>query len=71
MHLFNIFTTTPSCLIGLPERRHVEDEYQNLAFPFQPVETPALNMHMMWNLEQLRVYQYVVCIKTGQTELGY
>jgi ubiquinone/menaquinone biosynthesis C-methylase UbiE len=38
------------------ERRHVEDEYQNLAFPFQPVETPALTMHMMWNLEQLLGY---------------
>ena len=37
-------------------RRHVEDAYAHLAFPFEMIETPAFSMQTQWNLDQLTGY---------------
>lgn len=39
-----------------PERRHVEDGYRSLQFPFTPVEAPALSMEAAWDLRALLGY---------------
>jgi ubiquinone/menaquinone biosynthesis C-methylase UbiE len=39
-----------------PERRHVEDGYKTLPFPFEEVETPQFGFELNWNLEQLAGY---------------
>jgi ubiquinone/menaquinone biosynthesis C-methylase UbiE len=39
-----------------PERSHVEDGYQRLPFPFEPVVAPALEIHASWPLERLLGY---------------
>ncbi|MBF0628903.1 MAG: class I SAM-dependent methyltransferase [Magnetococcales bacterium] len=39
-----------------PERRHVENGYRDLAFPFQAIPTPEFSMSAAWNLEQLLGY---------------
>ena len=39
-----------------PERRHVEDGYKTLPFPFEEVETPEFGFELNWNLEQLAGY---------------
>lgn len=39
-----------------PERRHVLNGYQDLALPFEPLETPDFAMHCHWNLPQLLGY---------------
>ncbi|MEO5362677.1 MAG: class I SAM-dependent methyltransferase [Magnetococcus sp. DMHC-8] len=38
------------------ERRHVENGYRELAFPFCPVATPAFTMNVCWTLSQLLGY---------------
>jgi len=39
-----------------PERQLVEEGYRSLAFPFEPVEAPALALEHRWNAEQLLGY---------------
>ena len=39
-----------------PERRHVEDGYRHLYFPFEPVPAPAFEIHATWPLERLLGY---------------
>lgn len=39
-----------------PERRHVESGYKTLAFPFQELPFPAMEMHASWNFHQLFGY---------------
>jgi SAM-dependent methyltransferase len=39
-----------------PERRHVEDRYRSLPFPFAEIEAPALSMEVSWNLSDLIGY---------------
>ncbi len=39
-----------------PERRHVENAYRDLAFPFKPIHAPSFNMTASWTLEQLLGY---------------
>jgi len=39
-----------------PERRHVENSYADLAFPFAEHEPPRLNMSVSWNLDDLAGY---------------
>jgi SAM-dependent methyltransferase len=38
------------------ERKHVEDGYRNLPFPFPEVEVPEVNMQEFWNLDELMGY---------------
>lgn len=38
------------------ERRHVEDGYAQLEFPFERVSVPAFAMQLTWSLEQLVAY---------------
>ncbi|MBF0155359.1 MAG: class I SAM-dependent methyltransferase [Magnetococcales bacterium] len=40
----------------LPERRHVENGYRELPFPFHPVATPPFAMRVHWSLTQLLGY---------------
>ena len=39
-----------------PERRHVEDGYRSLPFPFEEIETPALAIEVSWSLRDLVGY---------------
>ena len=39
-----------------PERSHVDTRYANLDFPFDPIEAPAVDMRMTWNLDELLAY---------------
>lgn len=39
-----------------PERRHVEDGYRSLDFPFPEIEAPPLAMNVRWRLADLLAY---------------
>ena len=39
-----------------PERRHVDDGYRSLPFPFEELEAPALEIRLDWRLEDLVGY---------------
>lgn len=39
-----------------PERRHVEEGYKSLPFPFEEIETPAFGFELEWGLDQLAGY---------------
>lgn len=39
-----------------PERRHVEDGYRSLPFPFEDIEAPALAIEVSWRLRDLVGY---------------
>jgi SAM-dependent methyltransferase len=39
-----------------PERRHVEEGYRSLPFPFEPIEAPPLEMRARWALADLVGY---------------
>lgn len=39
-----------------PERRHVEDGYRSLPFPFEEIEAPRMEIHVEWTLTDLLGY---------------
>ena len=39
-----------------PERRHVEDGYRSIPFPFEAIEAPAFSMVLDWTLDELLAY---------------
>src|SRR5207247_2862152 len=39
-----------------PERRHVDDGYRSLSFPFAEIEAPALEIRLEWRLPDLVGY---------------
>lgn len=39
-----------------PERRHIEDGYKMLPFPFEEVQTPEFGFELNWDLEQIAGY---------------
>ena len=39
-----------------PERRHVEEGYKTLPFPFEELEAPEFGFELDWNLDQLAGY---------------
>ena len=39
-----------------PGRRHVENGYRDLAFPFAPIEAPRFEMVKQWNVDELLGY---------------
>jgi hypothetical protein len=39
-----------------PERRHIEDGYKTLPFPFEEVDAPEFGFELNWNLAQLEGY---------------
>jgi SAM-dependent methyltransferase len=39
-----------------PERRHVDDGYRSLPFPFEELETPGFEIRLDWRLEDLVGY---------------
>jgi SAM-dependent methyltransferase len=39
-----------------PERRHVEDGYRSIAFPFPDIDAPAMEMAADWNLPEFLGY---------------
>lgn len=41
-----------------PERRHVENGYQDIPFPFEPLPSPCFAMASEWNMEELLGYLF-------------
>ena len=39
-----------------PERRHVDNRYMDIPFPFEEIPTPPYTLSMLWNLNQLMGY---------------
>ena len=39
-----------------PERRHIEDGYKTLPFPFEEVAAPQFGLELRWNLDELAGY---------------
>ncbi|HMO31107.1 hypothetical protein [Enterovirga sp.] len=42
--------------VAPPERRHVEDGYRSLPFPFPEIEAPSLDITVVWKLPDLFGY---------------
>jgi SAM-dependent methyltransferase len=38
------------------ERRHIEEHYANLYFPFKEILTPSFAISVLWNLDELKGY---------------
>ncbi|WP_299462322.1 class I SAM-dependent methyltransferase [uncultured Microscilla sp.] len=38
------------------ERKHVDNAYESIVFPYEPIATPAFKMQLDWNLEDLLGY---------------
>lgn len=54
-----------------PERRHVEEGYRGLPFPFQAIEAPALAIEVQWTLADLLGYvQTWSAVKAAAQVLG-
>lgn len=60
-----------------PERRHIEDGYRALPFPFEPImDAPRFEMRLAWTLEQFLAYlrswsASQRCLRdTGRDEVG-
>lgn len=54
-----------------PERRHVEEGYRSLDFPFQELKLPSLSMKARWTLEELMGYINTwSAVTVAQKELG-
>lgn len=54
-----------------PERRHVEDGYRSLVFPFQELSLPPLAIEVDWNLPQLLGYiRTWSAVKAAEKALG-
>ena len=39
-----------------PERRHIEEGYKSLPFPFEEVESPEFGFELDWNIDQVAGY---------------
>ncbi|MCU0405054.1 MAG: methyltransferase domain-containing protein [Chitinophagaceae bacterium] len=39
-----------------PERKYIDEAYQNLPFPFEPIDVPAFEMPCQWNFAQMMGY---------------
>jgi SAM-dependent methyltransferase len=39
-----------------PERRHVENGYRDLPFPFEPLQVPPMRLEAAWTLDRLTSY---------------
>jgi SAM-dependent methyltransferase len=54
-----------------PERRHVEDGYRGLPFPFQETRLPELAIEVMWSLDDLMGYINTwSAVKAAEKALG-
>lgn len=54
------------------ERRHVEDGYQSLPFPFTEIKVPAVTMQEFWSLEELLGYFNTwSAVKEAKNVLGF
>lgn len=38
------------------DRRHIDEHYKNIYFPFQEIQTPAFNISISWTLAELEGY---------------
>lgn len=53
------------------ERRHVEDGYRSLTFPFEEVTLPKLSINVCWQLEELIGYLHTwSAVKAAEKALG-
>jgi SAM-dependent methyltransferase len=39
-----------------PDRKHIESEYRDLAFPFEKIPTPRMEMRVTWGVDQMMGY---------------
>ena len=39
-----------------PERKHIDEHYKNIPFPFEEIKTPVLSMRYEWSLDHLLGY---------------
>lgn len=54
------------------ERRHVEEGYQSLPFPFTEIKVPALTMQEFWSLDELLGYFNTwSAVKEAKNVLGF
>lgn len=54
-----------------PERKHVEDGYRALPFPFAALETPALDIEVRWRLADLIGYvETWSAVRAAETSVG-
>lgn len=54
------------------ERRHVEEGYRSLPFPFTEIEVPAVTMEEFWNLDELLGYFNTwSAVKEAKKVLGF
>lgn len=54
------------------ERRHVEDGYQSLPFPFTEIKVPTVTMQEFWSLDQLMGYFNTwSAVKEAKKVLGF
>ena len=54
------------------ERRHVEDGYQSLLFPFTEIKVPAVTMQEFWSLDELLGYFNTwSAVKEAKNVLGF
>lgn len=54
------------------ERRHVEDGYQSLPFPFAEIKVPAVTMQELWSLDELLGYFNTwSAVKEAKNVLGF
>lgn len=54
------------------ERRHVEDGYQSLPFPFTEIKVPAVTMQEFWSLDELLGYFNTwSAVKEAKNVLGF
>jgi len=38
------------------ERKHIDEQYMNLQFPFEEIQTPSFTISVLWSLQELRGY---------------
>lgn len=54
-----------------PERRHVEEGYRKLPFPFEPIAVPPMAIELSWRLDEFLGYVYTwSAVKAAEKALG-
>ena len=71
-HYFKHFYKVTLALYWPPERRHVDEGYKNLAFPFQEIAVQRRVLQVEWNFYQLIGYMSTwSAVKAATNVLGH
>ena len=54
--VISLFYNTVIGIYWDQERRHIEDHYKSLYFPFKEISTPPFTISLLWTLEELKGY---------------